>query len=412
MLLRLVSMTASKAVTSPKKAIVVGGGPAGLVAASRLAEGGVATTLLEASGGLGGRAASERREGFDLNQGPHALYVGGPAMRELRTMDIDLPRWNPTSHRSVFLRDGRPTRLPGGSPALARWLVGVARSRPEGLGELSVGDWLRRDLRSESARASAAALVRVTTFVADHDALSADVAATQLKIGLLPGVRYLRGGWQSLVDALAARAERNGAALRTRAAVRALERGPGGWAATLDGETLQADVLVLAAGGPDAFAKLLGDSSPAPPGPAAELSVLDIGLRSLPRGGRRFALGIDAPTYLSRHSPPDHSDGVLLSLASYTRQPREELEAMADAVQPGWRKRSTLQRFLPRMVAVSAIPSPARGGLGGRPAVGRGEGLYLAGDWLGPEGWLVDAAISSGAAAAATALRDPLAVPA
>ena len=94
--------------------------------------------LLEASAGVGGRAASERREGFDLNQGPHALYVGGPAMRELRTMDIDLPRWNPASHRSVFLRGGKPTRLPGGSLALARWLVGVARSRPEELGELSV----------------------------------------------------------------------------------------------------------------------------------------------------------------------------------------------------------------------------------------------------------------------------------
>jgi phytoene dehydrogenase-like protein len=411
MLSRLVNMTASTA-TSPKTAIVVGAGPAGLVAAGRLANGGVATTLLEASTGLGGRAASERRGGFDLNQGPHALYVGGPAMRELSAMGIDLPRWNPASHRSVFLRGGKPVRLPGGSPALARWLTGVARSRPEELGELSVNEWLRRGLRSEVAQASAAALVRLTTFAADHDALSADVAATQLKIGLLPGVRYLRGGWQSLVDGLAARAERNGATIRTRAAVRALEHKPGGWLVTLDGETLQADVLVIAAGGPGAFAKLLGDRSPAPPGPSAELSVLDIGLKSLPRESRRFALGIDSPTYLSRHSPPDHRDGVLLSLASYTRQPREELEAMADAVQPGWRKRTTLQRFLPRMVAVSAIPGPAAGGLGARPAVERGEGLYLAGDWLGPEGWLVDAAIASGAAAAAAALRDPLAVPA
>ena len=412
MLSRLVNMFASMAVTSPKTAIVVGGGPAGLVAAGRLAEGGIATTLLEAGAGVGGRAASERREGFDLNQGPHALYVGGPAMRELRAMEIDLPRWNPTSHRSVFVRGGEAMRFPGGSLALARWLVAVAHSRPEELGELSVSDWLQRNLHSRSARESAAALVRVTTFVADHDALSADVAATQLKIGLLPGVRYLRGGWQSLVDALAAGAERNGATVRTGAGVRSLEREPGGWAVTLDGETLQADVLVIAAGGPDAFAKLLGDRSPASPGPAAELSVLDLGLRSLPRGGRRFALGIDAPTYLSRHSPPDHRDGVLLSLASYTRQPREKLEVMADAVQPGWRERATLQRFLPRMVAVSAIPSPAGGGLGGRPAVERGEGLYLAGDWLGPEGWLVDAAMSSGAAVAAAALGDSVVVPA
>ena len=218
MLLRLGGMNTSKA------AIVVGGGPAGLVAAGRLAEGGVATTLLEAGAGLGGRAASVCRQGFDLNQGPHALYVGGPAMRELRTMDIDLPRWNPTSHRSVFLRDGKPTRLPGGSLALMRWLTGAARSQPEDLGELSVTEWLQQTLRSESARANAAALVRVTTFVADHDALSADVAAAQLRIGLLPGVRYLRGGWQSLVDALAARAEGGGATVRTRAAARGLYR--------------------------------------------------------------------------------------------------------------------------------------------------------------------------------------------
>lgn len=406
MLLRLPGMNASK------KAIVVGGGPAGLVAAGRLAEGGVATTLLEAGAGLGGRAASERRQGFDLNQGPHALYVGGPAMRELRAMNIDPPRWNPASHRSVVLRGGRPRRLPGGTPALVRWLVGVVRGQPEELADQSVAEWLQRTLRSESARESAGALVRVTTFVADHDALSADVAATQLRIGLMPGVRYLKGGWQWLVDALAARAEREGATVRTRAAVRGLHRAPDGWEVALDEETLQADVLVVAAGGPDAVAKLLGDGSPPAPGPAAELSVLDLGLRRLPKRGRRFALGIDEPTYLSRHSPPDHRDGVLLSLASYTRQPRAELESMADAVQPGWREQATLQRFLPRMVPVSAIPSASGGGLAGRPAVDRGAGLYLAGDWLGPEGWLVDAAISSGAAAAAAALRSRVPAPA
>jgi phytoene dehydrogenase-like protein len=400
MLSRLVNMT------SPQTAIVIGGGPAGLIAAARLAEGGVATRLLEASAGLGGRAASERRNGFDLNQGPHALYVGGPAMRELRAMGIDPPRWNPTSHRSVFLRGGKPKRLPGGSLALTRWLTGVARGRQRDLQALSVTEWLQRELRSERARASAAALVRVTTFVADHDALSADVAAAQIRIGLMPGVRYLKGGWHSLVDSLAAESERHGVIVRTRAGVRALHRSGGQWTVTLDDETLHADVVVLAAGGPEAVAKLLGDQAPAAPGPAAELSVLDLGLSGLPRRGRTFALGVDAPTYLSRHSPPKQRVGVLLSLASYARQPRADLEAVADSVQPGWRERVRLQRFLPRMVAVSAIPTPASGGLAGRPAIDRGNGLYLAGDWLGPEGWLVDAAISSGAAAAAAALRD------
>jgi phytoene dehydrogenase-like protein len=264
-------------------------------------------------------------------------------------------------------------------------------------------------MRSERARASAAALVRVTTFVADQESLGADVAATQLKIGLWPGVRYLRGGWQQLVDALAARAEADGAVMRTRAGVRGLARDADGWEVTLDGEALRADVVVVAAGGPEAVAKLLGESSPAAPGPAAELSVLDLGLRRLPRRSQRFALGVDQPTYLSRHSPPEHRDGVLLTLASYAREPRPALEALADAVQPGWRDQVMLERFLPRMVAVSAIPTPNGGGLAGRPGVERGECLFLAGDWVGDEGWLVDAAISSGAAAAAAALRSQVA---
>jgi phytoene dehydrogenase-like protein len=393
-----------------RKAIVVGGGPAGLVAAGKLAAGGVETTLLEAGSNLGGRAASEHRDGFILNQGPHALYVGGPGMRELRAMGVDLQWWNPASPASVLVREGKPTRQPGGSLTLLRWLAGLARGQTADfaeLADLSTAEWLRRSL-PERAWPSAGALVRVTTFVADHESLSAEVAANQLKIGLVPGVRYLRGGWQSLVDALAGYAERSGAKLRTRAAVRAVEREGGGWTVTLDQGTLQADVLVVAAGSPGSVAELLGDRSPGAPGPAAELSVLDLGLTGLPRRSRRFALGVDEPTYLSRHSPPGHPDGVLLSLASYARQPRAALEALADAVQPGWRERAKLQRFLPRMVAVSAIPTPAAGGLRGRPSVERGEGLFLAGDWVGPEGWLVDAAISSGAAAAAAALRSPV----
>lgn len=383
------------------------------MAAARLAGGGIETIVLEAGPHLGGRAASERRGGFDLNQGPHALYAGGPAKRELDALGVELDWWNPTSPRtSVFLLDGRPKRLVAGSGALARWLAGLRKVDPAELAGTSVAEWLRTGLGSERARASAAALVRVTTFVADHESLSADVAATQLKLGAYPGVRYLRGGWQSLVDGLAAKAETAGATLRTRAAVRAIGRSGGGWELELDSETVAADAVVVAAGGPEVAAKLLGEAAPDAPGPAAEVSVLDLGLESLPRRSRRFALGIDKPTYLSRHSPPEHRDGVLLSLLDYARGSREGLEEMAESVQPGWRRRTTLERFLPRMVPVSAIATASGGGLPGRPGVDRGEGLYLAGDWVGGEGWLVDAALASGAAAAAAALRGAVAAPA
>jgi phytoene dehydrogenase-like protein len=402
MLSRLVGMNDPHAHTNT--AVVVGGGPAGLIAAAKLADAGIATTLLEASSALGGRAASKHQAGFDLNQGAHALYVGGPAMRQLRSFGIDPERWNPVSHRSVFLRAGRARRSPGGLGALTRWLASALRAGPAGLEPLTVNEWLKQTLPDADARAAAGALVRVTTFVADHDALSADVAARQIRLGAAPGVRYIAGGWGRIVDALQVQARERRATIRTRAAVRVLEPiADGGWSVRLDDEVLLADVVVLAAGEHAACARLLGERAPAPPGPAAEVSTLDLGLSSLPRRGRTFGLGVDEPTYISKHTPPGHADGVLMSLVRYERGSRETLESVADVVQPGWRERLTFDRFLPRMVAVSAIPTPATGGLTGRPAVDRGDGLFVAGDWVGPEGWLLDAALSSGVAAAAGA---------
>ncbi len=402
MLSRLVGMNDPHVPTH--RAVVVGGGPAGLIAAAKLADAGIATTLLEAGSALGGRAASTRDSGFDLNRGAHALYVGGPGMRQLRSLGIDPRRWNPVSYRSVFVRGGRARRSPGGAVALTRWLGSVLRGGSVELHNTSVNDWLTRTLPDRDARAAAAALVRVTTFVADHDALSADVAAGQIRLGTAPGVRYVTRGWGRIIDALEAQARSRGATIRTRAGVRAVEPvSGGGWSVRLDGEVLVADAVVVAVGEARSSARLLGEIAPAPSGPAAEVSTLDLGLSALPRRGRTFGLGIDEPTYISKHSPPGHASGVLMSLIRYERGPREALDAVADIVQPGWRERLTFDRFLPRMVAVSAIPTPASGGLAGRPRVDRGDGLFIAGDWVGAEGWLLDAALSSGAAAASGA---------
>jgi len=389
--------------SSMRRAVVIGGGPAGLLSAAHLADAGLSTTLLEASASLGGRAASLHRDGFDLNQGPHALYARGPAMRELAALGIDVPRWNPASHRSFFVDAGKPRRSPGGTSALVRWLLRVRDADPAQLCGCSVADWLDQTVPSRRARPAAEAVVRVATFVADHESLSADVAAQQVRAAVHPGVRYVRGGWQTLVDALHTEAERRGATIQRRCRVRSLQRDGDSWSVELDDRTLAADVVLLAVGAPQAAAKLLGDRAPAPPGPAVEISVLDLGLSELPQRGRWFALGLDDATYLSKHSPPGYRDGVLLSLGGYTRQPRELLEKVADAIQPGWRERVTFERFLPRMTAVSAIATPQTGGLPGRPGVDLGNGLFIAGDWIGSEGWLVDAALASAAAAARAA---------
>lgn len=361
-------------------AIVIGGGPAGLIAAAHLAEAGVKTTLYEAKATLGGRAASDERDGFVLNQGPHALYAGGPAMRELKALGIDPPRWNPTSPtRSVLLEDGGTRRLARGSAAIVKLL------RADAPPSMTTSEWLAANT-SPKQLPLAEALVRVTTFVADHDALPADVAQMQMRLGVNPGVRYLKGGWQWLVDALAAQATRRGATIETRRSVTDLSE-------------LHADAVILATGLPDQAAKLAPEV--VAPGPPAVISSLDLALRDLPNR-TTFALGLDQPTYYSRHSPPNHEHHLMTAM-SYAAAPLDVLEGIADTVHPGWRDQVLFQRHLPKMVPISAIASPTA-----RPPVTLRPGLLVAGDWVGDEGWLVDAALASGVAAAKAAIDAPV----
>lgn len=387
-----------------RTAIVIGGGPAGLLAAAHLAETGMATTVLEAKAGFGGRASSQHRDGLFLNQGPHAFYLGGAARRELSALGIDPPGWNRVADETVYIRNGELRSEIEQAHALRLWFRSVASGRSgEDLATTTVSEWLDRSLEG-AAREAAAAFVRLTTLVADHDHLSADAAAIQLRNGLSSGVRYLYGGWQALVDAIAAQASRRGATLRTRAAVRALEEESGRWVVTLAEEQIRTDVVIVAVGGHRGAVRLLGNRTPPASGPPVEVSTLDVGVRRLPEPTRPFALGLDQPGYIGHYSPPGQESPQLQTAVSFTRGPLSVLETTFDLVQPGWRNEQVVHRHLPRMIASSALTVPETGGLAGRPGVEVQPGLYLAGDWLGPEGWLSDAALASAAAAARAAI--------
>ena len=67
-------------------------------------------------------------------------------------------------------------------------------------------------------------LVRTATYANNEDRLSADVAAGQIQLALANNVLYLHNGWASMVDSLAATARRNGAEIRTGAAVNVASR--------------------------------------------------------------------------------------------------------------------------------------------------------------------------------------------
>jgi phytoene dehydrogenase-like protein len=427
------------------RVIVVGGGLAGLTAAVVAARAGARVTLCERAAALGGRAASERDGGFTLNLGPHALYLGGPAARVMRSLGVAVSGRRPASRGLRAWIGGRLVALPVGAWSLLgsgwlslreRWEVAgffarLPRLPAARLSGTTVQAWLRSHLHTPGARAMAASLVRVSTYCDDLDELCAGAALAQVQAALRSGVSYLDGGWQSLVDAFAAAARQAGVRVETGAAVQAIEPTAGAVRAVhlADGRRLEGDGVILATP-PGAAARLLAGAEQAIlrrwagallPSRAA---CLDLGLRRLPRPDRLFALGVDRPLYLSVHSAtarlaPD--GGAVVHVARYlARQDAEvagagsayahqaELEALMDAAQPGWRDEVVFRRFLPHMTVVHGLPRAASGGLGGRPgpAVPGARGLCVAGDWVGPEGMLAEAALASGQRAAEVLLGE------
>ena len=411
-------------------ALIIGGGLAGLAAANRLADRGVRTTVLEARRRLGGRADTDERDGFLLDRGPHALALGGAAYRVLRSLGIDPPGRAPQTAGAVATLAGRRHRLPvdvrstlsssllspRGRLELSAWRARAPRGPRRGLARVSVAEWLERDLRHPDARAVAAALLRVLTYTPDLDLLSADAGLARLEVGLR-GMRHVDHGWQTLAAALASRAVALGVHVVTESRVTALRRAPDLWVVESDRGDFVADAVIVAVGAPAAAARLLDgivETASWPLGPPVELAVLDLGLGRLPEPRRRFAAGVDQPLSLVVQDRDGRSGArALATVAAYVPHDdpeaggRDVLERYADLVQPGWRDAVVVTRYLRRMTAYGAMPTAAAGGLQGRvrPLVEGAPGLFLAGDWVGPEGLLADAALASADQAAAAALR-------
>src|SRR2546430_16783216 len=98
------------------RVVIVGGGVAGLTAAALVGRTGARVTVCERAGALGGRAATHVRDGFHLNLGAHALYLGGAAARELCALGLPLAGGAPPS--GWALRQGELHTLPTGAVSL------------------------------------------------------------------------------------------------------------------------------------------------------------------------------------------------------------------------------------------------------------------------------------------------------
>jgi len=235
--------------------------------------------------------------------------------------------------------------------------------------------------------------------------LGADAAVSQLQAAGRSGVLYLDGGWSQLVEALERQVE-----VRTNTPVHRVAVANGRVEITTEDAVMVAGSAVIAAGTPAAARALL----PADPGwddlgEPVTAACLDTGLARVPEPG--YVLGIDEPLYATTQSPPARQAppgravmAVIRYGARAAEDDRPELEEH--------RRRAGVDdgdivtdRFLARMVVAGALPRAATGGLRGRPAATATglPGVFLAGDWVGPDGLLADAALASGRAAALAA---------
>lgn len=114
--------------------------------------------------------------------------------------------------------------------------------------------------------------------------------------------------------------------------------------------------------------------------------------------------------YAATQSPPAQQvrgDGAVVAVVRYGATNAADDRALAERYlgYAGVRDEDVVtSRFLAHLHVCGAAPVASAGGLPGRPGVTVGGGVFVAGDWVGPEGLIGDAALASGEAAARAAL--------
>lgn len=413
---------------------ILGGGLAGLTAALIAARAGRAVAVFEKASHLGGRATTQETGGFYFNQGPHALYRAGHGARILKELGIAYAGHRASYEGSWVLHQGQRHPMPGTPEKIQGSAFFSTAAKAELLalqsklmsGSYPTADWQARTAREwldtqitqPELRALMQGQMRLATYCGDFDRLSAGAALEQMIVASQDGVDYLDGGWQTLVAALETAALKAGVTLHARHAVTGLEFQTNQTMLHFTEGASYTARTVISTLPPAAIARLVGaKTAPSLQRWAETLTpvhaaCLDVAFDHLPVKDYQFAIGLDQPLYYSVHTRSARlapEGGSLIQVAKYLKADaeqngpalRSELEALMDTFQPGWRQATVHQRFLPRMLVTHAIVSPA-----GRPPVAVPElpQLHLAGDWVGPQGMLVDASLTSACAAAHSAL--------
>lgn len=371
---------------------VVGGGLAGLTAAITAAEAGVKVTVYEAHHTLGGRARTAEAP-YRTNDGPHALYNGGPHWSWLQQRDLvgALAPLPPLEAARLRLRHKGVLRR---TPPFAMLKL-LRRSAQRAPVDVDFMSWATEQAGEEGARA-AAHYSAVALFHHDPGALSAAFVQERLRRAtkLPPEAHYPRGGWASVVDRMAARAWNLGVRMETLSRV----------------DTLPTDTPVVVATSLDAARRLLGDDSLT--WPSGRTALVDLALRT--RRGDAFAVSdLDAPGWIERFTAQDRTlapAGEQLLQGQIPTAPHESgadgvarAEQLLDLAFEGWRERVTWRREAVANGRTGAVDLPGTSWRD-RPAIDRGDGVYLAGDQVAAPGVLSEVSFTSALTAVSLAL--------
>lgn len=445
--------------TAPASTVVIGGGLAGLAAAVRLAEAGVAVTLVETRQRLGGRATSfvDPTTGELLDNCQHVLLGCCTNLIDLyrRLGVLDQIEW----HRRLYFADGRgrlgvlegddlpaplhTTRSLLAMPvlslreklAIARGMIAVMRVGREGrrrLGDVSFAQWLVQQRQPQSAIDRFWAVIVISACNELPERVAARYALQVFQDGFLNHrASYVmglpRGALVSLYDPAKAALERaGGRILLSESASQLLVEGGRVTALGLaDGRTIAADAFVSAVPF-DRLGKLVADARLDPRlARLAEHRVSPIiGVHLFldrPVMDQPHLILMDSPLQWifnkGRTESGQHLHGVISAAHDLVEQPAD---AIADLTEREMRqalridptvtvrhrrvvkeKRATFS-VRPGIDAARPPAAPPTGGLGN---------LFLAGDWT-DTGWpaTMEGAVRSGYAAASALLHAPLLV--
>jgi phytoene dehydrogenase-like protein len=360
---------------------VIGGGLAGLVAAITCAEGGSDVKLFEAHQQLGGRARSTDGP-YKANLGPHAIYTGGVLWDWLTQRNLMPPVARPPLTGVRFRYDGAVHR----TPPLSLIPPGLRLRGRMAPVDQDFRSWVA-DHADDRTAEFLSALAGVYTFHHDPGQLSAAFVwerTQRLLLSPRPPARFPIGGWTSLVDALERRARDLGVRIVTGERVDAPPDPP----------------VIVALELRDARA-LLGDDSLR--WPSGNTVCLDLGLGDR-RGDPWIVSDLESAGWIERYTANDPSLApagetlvqaqMPIRLDESTDAAATRLEQLLDASLEEWQERITWRRRQVMDGRSGALDLPGTTWRD-RPAVDRGEGVFLCGDQVAADGCLSEVSFAS-----------------